>query len=126
MADPVKSDADKAKEAEAAKAAAAEAKAKEAAKKKAKEDEAAAKQKSSKSYFKSRFSGLTVVKEDGTTVRFSSFWDKFQGDDVRVGYLETDDPEVVKRLQEDGEVEEVEASEFNKKTNSLRTAAVSE
>ena len=77
-------------------------------------------------YFRSRMHGLSIVvkndREDADpttaieTVRFKPYREKFQGDDIKVGYLATNNPEALKRLKDDPNVEEISADEFKKST----------
>ena len=112
----------KAEKEAAAKKAAAE-KAKAEADKKAKAEKAAA-AKSGKKFFKSvEYAGLSVLKEDGSTVRFTPYFDTFKGDTVRVGFLETDDKEVVDRLTSlGGGVSEVDEKEYKEAAKKLERA----
>lgn len=76
-------------------------------------------------YYKTRLSGLEVVvgdpdREQGEvapkTVRFTPYLEKFQGDNIKVGYLETDDAVVQQKLKNDFHVEAIEKDEFDKAT----------
>jgi hypothetical protein len=106
----------------------AEAKAKaekEAAAKKAAADKAKAeKAEAGKKFFKSvEYAGLSVLKEDGSTVRFTPYFDTFKGDTVRVGFLETEDKEVVDRLVSlGGGVTEVDEKEYKEAAKKLERA----
>lgn len=85
---------------------------------------AEAKKESGKSYFVcKKYSGLTIKKEDGSKVRFTAYWDTFKGDQVRVGYLVTDDSEVVKRCESLDEVEKLTKDQYEKSIKGLSTAA---
>lgn len=66
--------------------------------------------------------GLTVVKEDGTSERFTVYYEVFKGDTVKVGFLETDDAEVAKKALAVTGVTEVTADEFAKATKELDRA----
>lgn len=110
-------DEKRAKEAEEAhKAEVAAAKKAEADAKKQKEaDEKAAKDAATgkeKFYKSSQAAGLTVLKEDGSSVRFTPRFDEFKGDRVKVGFLVTDDKEVQERLDSDPTVVEIKESEY--------------
>ena len=82
------------------------------------------------SYFKSRAHGLSFVtnvdRDDSDpttaveTVRFQPFYEMREGDEVKVGYLATDDPKLIKRLQADGGVEEIDKDEYEKATDTER------
>lgn len=49
-------------------------------------------------------------------VRFTPYFERFQGDRVRVGYLQTADAKLQKRLADDPNVEEISASDHKKAT----------
>ena len=119
------SDADK-RQAEALKAEAeakkAADKAKADAEKQAKADKAEANKKSLTYLRSPEYAGLTIVKEDGTTVRFVPYYDTFKGDKVKVGFLATDDDEIVKRCESLGNIEVIDEKEFTKETESLEKA----
>lgn len=61
-------------------------------------------------------SQLSVQVGDEIVARFKPYSETWQGDQRRVGYLATDDKEVIERLSTDGNVEEIEKSEFEKAT----------
>lgn len=103
---------------------AAAAKAKADAEKKRKADEAKAAKAAAVSYFKSTISGLTVRKKDGGKVRFSAYFDTHKGDRVKVGYLATDDKEVVEILSKDPSVEKIEKAEHDKAVGKLDSVPV--
>jgi len=108
----------KAQEAEAKKAAD---KAKADAEKQAKADEKA--KATGLTYLRSpEYAGLTIVKEDGTTVRFVPYYDTYKGDKVKVGFLATDDKEIVERCESLGNIEVISEKEFTKETESLEKA----
>ena len=72
-------------------------------------------------YFKSiHASGLTILKKDGTSERFTSYFDTYKGDKVRVGYLETSDPEVISRCKSLNIVEELTGAEYKKELDALK------
>jgi hypothetical protein len=73
--------------------------------------------------FRSRVAGLSFLikpdKADATlnqTVRFVPFYEKFQGDDVKVGYLKTNLTDVIELAKADPNVEEISLDEFEKAT----------
>lgn len=79
---------------------------------------------SKKVFLKSeRYSGLTVMKADGTSERFGIFYDTFKGDKIKVGFLATEDPEIVKRALVVEGVSEIDEKEF-KQTEKLELAPV--
>lgn len=80
--------------------------------------------KKAKKYFKSvEYAGLTVLKEDQSSVRFTPYFDTFKGDTVRVGFLVTDDKEVVDRLVSlGGGVSEVDEKEYKDAVKKLERA----
>jgi hypothetical protein len=73
-------------------------------------------------YFRNReFAGLKIVLnaqvDDPTMVEFVKFtpvMEKYQGDAVKVGYLQTSDPVVIARCEADVYCEEIEEKEFPK------------
>lgn len=69
-------------------------------------------------FYRSNHFGLTLYKEGDPTqsVRFQPFFEKFQGDDVRVGYLETDDAYFQGLLDADDHVTEIDEKEYRKST----------
>jgi hypothetical protein len=76
-------------------------------------------------YYKSKLSALEVVigdpdREKGEvapkTVRFTPYLEKENGDNVNVGYLETDNSVAQQKLKNDFNVEEIEKDEFDKAT----------
>ena len=81
-------------------------------------------------YYRSRLHGLSVVVNndledpDPTTavekVRFEPFQEKFQGDDVKVGYLATDNKRAQELLDNDPSVEELTKDEYEKATDTER------
>lgn len=75
-------------------------------------------------YLKSeRYAGLTVMKQDGTSERFGIYFDTFKGDKVKVGFLATEDPEIVERALVVEGVSEINEKEF-KETEKLEPAPV--
>lgn len=96
-------------------------KAEVAAKAKAEKDAATETSKSKLVYFRSsQYAGLTILKKDGSSVRFTVYFDTFKGDKVRVGFLATDDKEVIERCRS-LELEEVTEKEFNHETVDAKT-----
>lgn len=76
-------------------------------------------------YCKSRLAALEVVIGDPDrakgevapkTVRFTPYLEKFQGDNIRVGYLETDNAAAQTALKDDFNVEVIEKDEYDKAT----------
>lgn len=78
----------------------------------------------SKKYYRTRIAGLSVhtsEPKDGDVApgrtRFKPFLEKFQGDEVKVGYLATDDETAQKKLDQDINVEKIEKSDYEKATD---------
>lgn len=69
-------------------------------------------------FFRSNVSGLIISTGEDTSVRFQPYYEKYQGDDVRVGYLATADERALEVLAEDLNVEEISEKEFVKATDS--------
>jgi hypothetical protein len=69
-------------------------------------------------YYTSKVYGLTLLKDGdpNKTLRFQPFFETYQGDNVRVGYVSTDDKDFIKLLDEDLSVEELTKSEYDKAT----------
>lgn len=69
-------------------------------------------------FYKTTVYGLTVFKDGDKdkTLRFQPFFEMYQGDQVRVGYVSTDDKDFQKVLDEDLSVEEITDKEFEKAT----------
>jgi hypothetical protein len=69
-------------------------------------------------YYKTTKYGLTVFKDgdENSSIRFQPFFEKFQGDDIRVGYLSVSDKGYIKVLDEDLSVEEITKKEFDEAT----------
>jgi len=74
-------------------------------------------------YFKSLHSGLMITKsvaregqdpEQKVIARFFPYAETFEGDTVRRGYLITDDKEVIDRLKDMPDVEELTKKEYDK------------
>lgn len=111
-----------AREAEEAKAA----EAKKAADEKAAEDakKAEAEKAPAKKYFKSNISGLAFQVSESDpenpvapeVVRFVPYFERYQGDRVKVGYLATNDPRVLDRVVADPNTEEITSSDFKSAT----------
>lgn len=88
------------------------------------EQKTQAQPKSSKKYFRSTIAGLgfQVAESDPANpvapevVRFVPYYERFQGDRVKVGYLATSDDRVLDRLAEDPNVEEISAKDFKEAT----------
>lgn len=82
------------------------------------------KEKSTKKYFKSNISGLAFQVADSDpenpvapeVVRFVPYYERYQGDRVKVGYLATDDKRVLDRLAADPNVEEISAKDYKEAT----------
>lgn len=80
--------------------------------------------KPSKKYYRSSIAGLgfQVSEQDPNNpvapelVRFVPYYEKYQGDRVKVGYLATDDKRVFDRLEADANVEEISAKEYKEAT----------
>lgn len=69
-------------------------------------------------FFRSNVSGLIISTGEETSVRFQPYYEKYQGDDVRVGYLATADKRALEVLATDGTVEEISEKDFVKATQS--------
>ena len=69
-------------------------------------------------YYKTTKYGLTVFKDgdENSSIRFQPFFEKLQGDDVRVGYLSVTDKAYIKVLDADLSVEEITKKEFDEAT----------
>jgi hypothetical protein len=76
-------------------------------------------------YYRSLLSGLEVVvgdpPKDGSSldhekVRFVPYREKWQGDTRKVGYLATDNPVAIEKLQDVSEAEEITKKEFDAST----------
>jgi len=85
--------------------------------------------KTEKFYFTSRISGLAFqIKEADyeagevapEVVRFIPYYEKYQGDRIKVGYLCLENPtkKLLKRVREDANTEELDEAEFKKATES--------
>lgn len=70
----------------------------------------------SKFYVCRAHSQLSVQVGDEVVERFVPYRERWQGEEVRVGYLATDNKDVQKRLAEDGNVEELSKADFEKAT----------
>lgn len=78
-------------------------------------------------YFKTRIAGLEVVIGDPDTaaghvaprtVRFVPYMFKLEnGEDMKMGYLATNHPVALQKLEADGNVEEISKSEFKQRTD---------
>lgn len=75
-------------------------------------------------YFRTMVAGLKVVVgniEAGEvappTVQFSQYREKFEGDNVRVGYLATDNEVAIDKLRADHQVEEIDSDDYAKATD---------
>lgn len=62
------------------------------------------------------FSQLSIVVKDEVKARFSPYLERDAGENVKVGYLETDDKDVIAILANDGNVEEIDAKDYEKAT----------
>lgn len=76
-------------------------------------------------YFKSRISGLEIVvgdpPEDKSSldhekVRFVPYREKFQGDNIKVGYLATDNARALEILATQPDVQEITKKDFDQAT----------
>lgn len=69
-------------------------------------------------YYKSSIHGLAIA--DGNAfvapARFVAYQERYQGDLVKIGYLETSDPAIQDILADDPNVEAITAAEFKKAT----------
>lgn len=84
-------------------------------------------------YFTSRLHGLKVVINDQVAdptlveyVRFTAVKEKFQGDNIKVGYLKTDNKIAISKLENDPNVSEISADEFKKATTKAGVEVVEE
>lgn len=75
-------------------------------------------------YYKSRIAGLSVVVGDPLPdevapqlVQFQQYRERYQGDEIKVGYLETDNEVAQKALSKDFNVEEIKKEDFEKATD---------
>lgn len=76
-------------------------------------------------YLKSpHYAGLVILKKDGTSVRFQPYYDTFKGDQIKVGFLATDDKEVIERCKSLGEIEVITQKDFEAETSTLEKAPV--
>lgn len=80
--------------------------------------------KTAKHFRSTSAAGMTILVDGEERARFVPFFDTYKGDKVRVGYLETDDKDVIERLENDNTVESVSADEFKKETSKLELAPV--
>lgn len=76
-------------------------------------------------YYRSAIAGLKIevgppVSGDVApqTVSFDVYQEKYQGDNIKVGYLATDNSVAQKVLKNDINVEEIDEDEFNQNTDS--------
>ena len=74
-----------------------------------------------KKYFRTRIAGLSILTDepaDGEvapeTVRFTPIWERYEGEQQRFGYLETDNAVAVEKCLADPNVEEISADEYKK------------
>lgn len=74
--------------------------------------------------YRSTVSQLSIQVDGQVAARFSPFLEKVDGEQTKVGYLETDDVEVQKRLESDENVEEVEVDDFKKATTGPKSFAL--
>lgn len=70
------------------------------------------------------YSGLVVLVDGERKARFTPHFDTFKGDRVQVGYLATNDKDVIERLQGMSEVEEIDQKQYDKDTSELEFAPV--
>lgn len=76
-------------------------------------------------FFRSaQYAGLVVLVDGEQKARFTPHFDTFKGDKVLVGYLATNDKDVIKRLDGMSEVEEVSQKDYEKDTSELDLAPV--
>ena len=78
-------------------------------------------------YFRSRFAGLKVVVGEAPEgeleqefVAFTPYWERWDGDRVRVGYLATDNPVAIEKLSADDNVEKITKTDFEAATDTER------
>lgn len=76
--------------------------------------------KPSKSYFRSSVPGLSVLTGEGDVSpereQFEPYKEKWQGEDIAVGYLATRNPVVIAKLKNDSSVDEISKEEFDRYT----------
>lgn len=84
-------------------------------------------------YFTTRLHGLKVIVNDQVTdptlveyVRFTAVKERFQGDNIKVGYLKTDNKVAITKLLNDPNVTEITADEFKKATTKAGEPEVEE
>jgi hypothetical protein len=78
-------------------------------------DESTGKKKKTR-FWRSSIAGLRVHSDANTSLRFTPFIEKYQGDDTKVGYLESSDRRVNDLCEDDPNVTEIEKAEFEKAT----------
>ena len=67
-------------------------------------------------YFRSLKAGLKFLDGKGENVRFVPYFEKYQGDRIRVGYLELKSGKAADRVAADSFVEEITAKAFKEAT----------
>jgi hypothetical protein len=76
-------------------------------------------------YFRSRLSGLEIVvgdpPKDGSSldhekVRFVPYRERYQGDNIKVGYLATDNAVALEKIKDIPDVEEISKKDFDTAT----------
>lgn len=70
-------------------------------------------------YFRTRIAGLSVLTggDDGVAphrVRFIPVWERYEGDQVRFGYLKTSKKVAIEKCLSDPNVEEISADEYDR------------
>lgn len=78
--------------------------------------EAKKKESGTKYYRCSEFSALSVKQEGERLARFQPYFEKWQGETVKVGYLASDNEKVQAILADDINVQEIEEADFKKAT----------
>ena len=96
--------------------------AQEAADKQAADEAAAAAAEATKTrYYKSTIAALTLHLPAGQPVRFTPYYERINGDDTKVGYLESNDPQVLAVAEQDPNIEEISKKEYAENTVALNS-----
>lgn len=66
--------------------------------------------------FRSQVAGLAFWKDGAEVARFVPYYEKYQGDRVKVGYLEVSDPEIAELVEADANAEKISKKDFDKAT----------
>ncbi len=78
-------------------------------------------------YFRTRLHGLKIVVGEPSpgqieqeSVSFVPYFERWDGDRIKVGYLETDNSVAIEKLTEDINVDEISEKEFKEATDTNR------